>query len=163
MSDPVHEWIEKSFEMTDDLTHIPLFMNRYIPFLFNKNGDAWDYLRRYRELCDPTDPDLACAEHYMFARYMSSLSPVFALAIRVLIGQYQLAKVEKMFLDQIGITSNMHYGSHQPTRPSARQVYWAYRGLARGLYEYLDSAPSQVFAREFGTKLGQMAGSALVQ
>lgn len=126
MSDPVHEWIEKAFATTANESQTPLMQS--------KTGNAWDYLRRYRELCDPTDQDLACAEHYMFARYMSSLHPVLAGGMPMAVGAYQLGKVIQLFLEHCGVELGLHYGSHQPTRPSAAQVYWGLRGCGRGTY-----------------------------
>lgn len=126
MSDPVSDWIEKAFSMTENEMQLPLMQS--------KTGNAWDYLRRYRELCDAADPHLACAEHYMFARYMSSLHPVLGGGMPIAVGAYQLAKVMKLFLDHCGAELGLHYGQHEPTRPSAAQVYWGMRGTARGFY-----------------------------
>lgn len=134
MSNPVHEWIEKAFEIADRSEPLPLFQSRTL--------SAWCYLKDYRDRCDPADLHLACAEHYMFARWVSSMHPAIGGLMPVIVGAYQLNKVIRLFLREYGIQLGMHYGQSEPTPPSSAQVLWGLRGCARGFYGDFGFVPS---------------------
>lgn len=127
MSDRVQEWIDKALQVGGK--------SFYVPFTQSETLSAWGYLRDYRNKCDPTDPDLACAEHYMYARWISSVNTVIGSFLPIIIAGYQLSKLMNRFAQYCGIHlgSNV-FGPHASTPPTSAQLFWGMRGWARGFY-----------------------------
>jgi hypothetical protein len=83
--------------------------------------------------------ELACAEHYMLARFLVGAGGGFESGYPLtifLIGSYQLWKVTAFVCKKCtGLNLPIRLGKGPATPPSAAQVMWEMRGAERGLVD----------------------------
>lgn len=96
--------------------------------------NAWLLLQGKRQEKEfQNDLNLACAEHYMFARFSSSIggtqqvvNAVAGAGMAISIPGYAAVKgIAGLF----GKSDSLKSDSGPVTKPSADQIYWGYRGV----------------------------------
>jgi hypothetical protein len=126
----VHQWIDSALKAGRN-AYLPVPMPQKVTLI------AWSSLKGMRQ--DPafqTDNALACAEHYMFARWISSVGGIgVATAVSTMAVGYQLYKVQALVAKRAGINLPTKTGAGPATPPSAAQMYWGLRGAQRGMME----------------------------
>lgn len=82
------------------------------------------------------DPNLACAEHYMFARWIVSVIPLAAPVVTFMSAGYQLNKLAGLISEKcMDIDLSIKFGHGPVSPPSVMQVQWEMMGIQRGLVD----------------------------
>ncbi len=101
-------------------------------------GGAFRELQSYRQQIDPTNLNVAAAEHYLYARFLAGATGDRAIVFAPL--GYELKK-RIYFL--LGIQERMAVTSHPPTPAKSVVTRWGRFGAEEGLKDYLSANPGK--------------------
>jgi len=139
MAQPVEFWIDRGLEIGRAQAPYILVPGKSTFFAFAalKGLRVGAGLPANVQSFTASEPNLACAEHYMFARWLTSVLPIAAPTLAAFIVAYQLAKIIDPIYSQVmgSHLPGSHWGQKPPTPPSSGQVIWGLRGVMRGSFE----------------------------
>ena len=155
MSDKVDQLIEVSMDRARKS-----FL--HVPWPAKTTLIAWSILKGFRRSEEyKNNPDeLVCAEHYMFARWITSVFPLSAPIIGLMAASYQLTKVANLFSTKyLDVNIVPRFGEGPASPPSAQQLSWEMRGIQRGCLEapMIGPVPNPGFLLSFGQELLSLA------
>ena len=147
----VDEWIDKSLD-------IGRKQWGHYPWPAKGTFYAWRTLKGLREPDDTRredvndylvhDSNLACAEHYMFARWIVSLLPEAAPIVTFMATSYQFNKLAGLVSRKCAnVDVSIKFGRGPTSPPSAMQLHWEMRGIERGLIDspFIGPLPNPAF------------------